>query len=164
MRIVGAKGRVDVENALEIAERLSRKWDCEIALFNGELVFGRDHLVSAHEHAVRAFHEKSNTCKTLSTEMILYAAGERQISKAIEKIGIRDGQEHVAIAILGDPTDDQVSELLSDLGMTRDDEVLLANDENLEKFGITKKELGTVPKEKRSRLVLEKVALLDLIK
>lgn len=164
IKIIGAKGNVNVKSALKIAEVLSKKWKSEIVLLDAELVFGIEHLVSAYEHAKRAFKSNTNIAKTFPMEMLLYASGERQISKAIEKMGIKDGMSEIAIALIDRPTNAQISELLSVLKIERNDTVLMSNERNLEAFGITKKELSTVPKQKRSKLVLEKVAFVDLLK
>jgi KEOPS complex subunit Cgi121 len=164
IKIIGATGKIDPDTALKAVEKLSAKWKLEIALFNADLVFGTEHLVSAYDHANRAFKSRTNIAKTLATEMLLYASGLRQISKAIEKIGIRKGTKKVAVAFLGEPTRAQISTLLSDLSLNRNDEVLMPEEKNLQAFGISKTELNAVPKEKRARLVLEKVAFVDLLK
>ncbi len=164
MRFAGAEGRVEAQTALKVAEDFSKKWKLEIVLLNADLVFGKEHLLSAYEHAKRAFASGTNKSKSMGKELILYAAGERQISKAIDKMGIRDGLRNVAIVLIGKSTNAQMSKLLSSLNMKRNDDVILPKEKNLQAFGISKEEMGTVPKEKRSKLVLEKVALVDLLK
>ncbi len=162
--IIGAEGDVDSGKALGTIEKLSSEWNVQIVMLDAELVFGREHILSAFEHAERAFRNGTNTAKTLGTEVLLYSSGERQISVAIGKMGIRDGSKRVAVAILDDLEDDRISELLERLGLKRDDDVLLPGGKDLKAFGISEKELATVPEEKRYDLVLEKVALVDLIK
>ena len=58
----------------------------EVILFDPDMVAGRDHILSAAMHAERSFSEGTNRSKTLLTEIILYAAWERQISKADSKM------------------------------------------------------------------------------
>jgi KEOPS complex subunit Cgi121 len=164
IRIIGAAGEIDVQKVLGIVGKLSSEWKVQIALLDAELVFGREHVLSAFEHAERAFGNGTNTAKTLATELILYASGDRQISVAIEKMGIKDGSKRVAIAILDEIEDARMSELLEKLGLKRDDDVLLPEGKSLEAFGISENELAAVPEERRRDLVLEKVALVDLIK
>jgi KEOPS complex subunit Cgi121 len=164
IRIIGAVGEIDAGKALGTIEQLSSEWNVQIALMDAELVFGREHILSAFEHAERAFRNRTNTAKTLATETLLYASGDRQISVAIEKMGIKDGSKSVAVAILNDIEDDRIPELLEKLGLKRDDGVLLPEGKSLKAFGISEKELATVPEERRYDLVLEKVALVDLIK
>lgn len=164
IKLIGATGKIDPSKAVKTVDGLSKKWKLEIALFNADLVFGPEHLKSAYEHADRAFKSNTNIAKTLATEMLLYASGQRQISRAIDKIGVGKRTRNVAVAFIGRPTKTQVSNLLSDLSLKRNDDVLMPDDRYLETFGITKKELSTVPKKKRKKLVLEKVALVDLLK
>jgi KEOPS complex subunit Cgi121 len=162
--IIGAVGEIDAEKVLGAVEELSSELNIGMVLLNAELVFGREHILSAYEHAKRAFGNGTNTAKTLATETLLYASGERQISVAIEKMGIKDGSKAVAIAILDVLEEARISELLERLGLKRDDKVLLPEGKSLEAFGISEKALATVPEERRHELVLEKVALVDLLK
>ena len=52
----------------------------EIVLMDPDMVVGKDHIISAAIHAERSFSEGTNRSKTILTEIILYAAWERQIS------------------------------------------------------------------------------------
>lgn len=162
--IIGAVGDIDVGKVLRTVEEISSEWNVQMVLLDAELVFGREHIMSAYEHAERAFGNGTNTAKTLATETLLYASGERQISVAIEKMGIRDRSKKVAIAILDGLEEDRISGLLRRLDLKRDDGVLLPEGKSLEAFGISENELATIPEERKHELVLEKVALVDLIK
>ena len=71
----------------------------DVILFDPKHVFGRDHILSAVIHAERAFLRGVNRSRSLITETILYAAGERQISKAIAKIRPADGCNELAAAV-----------------------------------------------------------------
>ncbi|MCK5547644.1 MAG: hypothetical protein KAI64_01420, partial [Thermoplasmata archaeon] len=123
MRFVGAEGKVEAQTALKVAVDLSKKWKLEIVLLNADLVFGKEHLLSAYEHAKRAFASGTNTSRALGKELILYAAGERQISKAIDKMGIKDGLRNIAMVLIGKSTGAQISKLLSSLNLKRNDDV-----------------------------------------
>ncbi len=48
--------------------------------------------------------------------------------------------------------------------LTLDENVIDGDLDTLKRFGITKKELSTIPKEKYGAVILEKVALVDVIK
>ena len=63
----------------------------DVVLFDPDMIVGRDHLMSAAKHAERSFSEGTNRSKTLLTEIILYAAWERQISKALAKMKPKEG-------------------------------------------------------------------------
>src|SRR3989304_4798972 len=121
-------------------------------------VVGRDHLLSALEHARRAMDQGTNTTGSLEMEFLLYASGERQISKAIDLTGVRAGRPFVAV--LGGPF---IADVLERFGWTRDDRFLGAGT-------VKRRNIGFAPAEIRSAgpaatdLVLERVARVDLIK
>jgi tRNA threonylcarbamoyladenosine modification (KEOPS) complex Cgi121 subunit len=94
-------------------------------------------------------------------ETLLYASGERQITKAMKKVGLRPGAERVAL-VLFDVED--VGAVLCALELRRDDAVLEPSLEKARRFGITEQELRAVTHDKYQELVLERVAFVDLSK
>ena len=124
--------------------------------------------MSAVEHAVRAISRKTNTTNSLEKEILLYASGERQLKLAIPKIGVKKGNVKIAIVILKNKkkiiSNKIVDDLLKLFYLTRDDKVLEGDENTLKRFGIKEKELKTVNKAKCSDLILEKVAMVDIIK
>jgi KEOPS complex subunit Cgi121 len=135
----------------------------EVALLDADKVCGADHLGSAVQHARRAFLQGTNASNTLGMEVILYASGERQISKAQRKMGLHQGTERVAVVLLG-PQEGEVDRVLAELGLERDDSLLRCTPEKGRAFGIDEGELSTVGAERLPDLVLEKVAFVDLLK
>lgn len=132
----------------------------EGAAVDADLVCGRDHLQSAAMHALRSFDRGANACSTLGMETVLYASGERQISKALVKMGLRPGAERVALALF----DADADAVLQTLGLRRDDAVLEPSVEKAKRFGISEAELRAVPPDRYPDLVLERVAFVDLAK
>jgi KEOPS complex subunit Cgi121 len=156
VEVIGARGPVrDPESRLAIARSLG-----EIQLLDARRVCGLDHLVAAHEHAARAMREGTNVAKSLAVEFVLYASGERQIDDAIAKVGIRQDTTEFAVCLLGGDLDGD----LEILDLSPDDTVLLPTPAKLGSFGLTEAELSTVPPERWGDLVLERVALVDLLK
>ncbi len=143
------------------------KWasalEAEVVLMDADKVCGADHLASAEFHARRAFESGSNAANTLGMEVILYASGERQISKAKKKMGLHQGTERVAMVLLG-PPEAELDEVLEELGLQRDDTLLECTLEKGESYGIDPAELRTLGPEHLQELVLEKVAFVDLLK
>ena len=139
-----------------------------IQVVNADFVYGKDHLFSAVEHTIRSFKNRMNSLNSLSLEMLLYASGERQIQKAIEKIGIKKRNRKIAFIFIKENnrkiSDDEVEHVLSSLNLKRDDKVLEGDVDTLKRFGITEDELSTIPESKYGDLLLEKVALVDIIK
>ena len=168
-KIIGAKGNIqDVNFFLKEISSLSKKYDIVIQVFNADLVYGEDHLSSAVEHAMRSFKNQMNSLNSLPLEMLLYASGERQIQKAIEKIGIKNGNQKIAFIFMMDNnrkiSDDEVEHVLSSLNLKREDKVLEGDVDTLKRFGINEDELSTIPETKYGDIILEKVALVDIIK
>lgn len=173
IQVVGARGRIDdIEKVLHKLQEYMEKHEICAQIFNAELVFGSDHLVSAVKHAVRALRRESNSTNSLEMETLLYASGERQIKNAVPKMGIKKNAEKTALVFIGDLpkvapgkiSEKNINEFIATLGLTQDDSVLQGDPEVLKRFGITHEELSTVKKDKYGDLVLEKVAMVDIIK
>lgn len=161
-QIVGARGKIDnKERFIEQVKRLCKKYDIEIQVLNASFVCGKEHLVSAVEHALRAFKRGENRAESLANELLLYASGERQIKTALEKVGIKNCDVQIAVVIIGEC---RVEELLNDLKLERDDSVLEWSKEALRLFGVGDDEIKAVDECRIQDLILERVALVDLHK
>jgi len=151
---------------------LSKEYKIVIQVIDADIVYGKNHLISASEHAVRAFGQKKNSTNSLAMEILLYASGERQIQRAIQKVGIKKGNVNIALVFAdevqkeknGKVSDTIVGKILEALNLIRDDKVLEGDIDTLRKFGITQQELMTVPEYKHGNLILERVAMVDVIK
>ncbi|NLN71877.1 MAG: hypothetical protein GX137_03705 [Thermoplasmatales archaeon] len=127
----------------------------DAVLFNPDMVCGPAHLLSAAEHAARAFRNGTNRSKTLATEIILYAAGDRQISKAMRKMNPKDPERPVAAVVIN--MDDL---RLEDIGAERCDGILAAGIGKAKALGIDRYGEGIDPES----LALEMVAMLEIEK
>ena len=134
---------------------------CEVLPLDADLVCGKAHLEAAVAHAKRAIEQGTNASGAVSMETMLFASGERQISKAKEKMGIKDGMRHFALVLFDcdDPAD-----VLRRLNLIRDDMVLLPSREKAICFGIEKGELDAHPESQAPDLVLERVAFVEILK
>jgi KEOPS complex subunit Cgi121 len=156
---VGVRGKIaDPKRLVESLQNLRAGQGLAL---NAELVCGIDHLRSAVAHAIRAFERKKNVSSTLSIETLLYASGERQISKAMEKMGIAEGAEGAVIVFFGV---EDIDGTLRSLGLERDDSVIETSKEKVIRFGITKNEIDMVPEDSLSDLVLERIAFVEIQK
>lgn len=164
-KIIGAKGNIqNIDDFLDEIREFSDKNNVSIQVFNADLIYGEKHLISAYEHAERAMKQKTNTTNSLEMEILLYAAGERQLKIAIPKMGIRKGNSNLAIVVVNYKSDKIINNLLSEFNLERDDKVLEGDKNTLKKFGLKQKEIDTVAKAKYQDLILEKVAMVDIIK
>ena len=157
--ILGVRGQVDDAEAL--VKRLQSLGKGEGLALNADMICGKDHLASAVIHASRAFERGDNVCSSLSVETILFASGERQISKAVKKMGVKVGDERVALVLFDV---DDVDDLLAACRFSRDDDVLEASAEKAVRFGITPDEIKAVPPDMVEDLVLERVAFVGMQK
>jgi KEOPS complex subunit Cgi121 len=173
--VVGAKGKIrKVESLVNSVNEWAKERKLFIQIFDGDKVCGRLHLVSALEHALRAFRENKNSAFTLELETLLYASGKRQISEAIEHMGIKEGKNRSVVLLFASlsseesggklPTNGELEEMLISVGLNRNDKTIEGNTEKAKAFGITEKEIESVPKNKTEDLVLERVAMVDVLK
>ena len=168
IKIIGAQGKVDdVDKFLRKIRQFADENKIIIQIFNADLIYGKNHLVSAVEHAVRAIKTNTNATNSLEMEIMLYASGERQIKLAIPKMGVIMGNSKVAFVIFKDKSqihNSTIDNLIKLIAFRRDDSVLEGNKDTIINFGITKEEIGTVSELKYGDLILEKVAMVDVIK
>lgn len=171
--VLGARGNIsDVEVFLRKLLEFASNEQIVIQAVNADAVYGKEHLLSAAEHALRSWAQGTNATNSLALEILLYAAGERQIQKAIKKMGVKTGRQSVAFILVDTKKhkrnrkayDSMVDRLLCAFHMTSDDRVIEGNSDTLKHFGITDQELRTVPKGKYGDLILEKVAMVDVLK
>lgn len=113
MKIVEGLVAIDVEDASEGAvvfadpdtfvDRLSAigtECGCAIQAFDARLVAGREHLVSAVEHANRSVAREEAIATDRAVEILCYAAGTRQIDEALA-LGV-DGGVTPAVVVVDD--------------------------------------------------------------
>ena len=149
LQVIGMHGNATFEQM--VGHFTSMGGDC--VLVDPDMVVGRDHLLSAAEHAERAFREGTNRSKTVLTEIILYSAWERQIGKAMTKMKPKEGRnDYVALLIdIDDPR-------LEEIGMIRDDSLFEATLEKAERLGLI---AGSLSFEDQA---VENVAMVELLK
>jgi len=172
MKIVSAQGTIqDIDSFLQQVLSFSQENKIVIQAFNADVIYGKNHLASAVEHAVRAMKRKTNTTNSLGMEILLYASGERQLKLAIPKMGVKKGSASIAFVFassikgkIGKMTDRLIDEMLGSLSLCRNDDVLEGDGDVLRRFGIDENEIKTVTKAKYGNLILEKIAVVDIIK
>lgn len=128
---------------------------------DADMICGKDHLISATMHASRAFERGVNASTSIAMETMLYASGERQISKANKKMGVKVGCERIALVLFDVPDPQRV---LRERHLEQDDSVLDASVEKALRFGISHEEMRAVPADRFEDLVLERVAFVGLHK
>ncbi|MFH1013914.1 MAG: KEOPS complex subunit Cgi121 [Thermoplasmatota archaeon] len=158
-----------VDSFMDAVHHFAEKNQMIIQLFDAEKIYGKPHLLSAVHHALRSEKEKRMTTNSIEMELLLYASGERQLKLAIPKMGVKNGCNDVAVVFLirSDVLADEmvlVHTFFSSLDIDRDDDVLEGNENTLRLFGISDGEKQTVSKQYYASLILERIALIDIIK
>ena len=143
-----------------------RAADVEVQIFEANLIASWQHLYFAALNSLKAFESKLNISNSLAMETLLYASAQRQISKAIDLLGIKPESSQIAVLIItktlkeANSALETVSKLVSG---ERDDRILELTDEKIESikrlFDISDLELES----KLERRGLEKEALVDLV-
>ena len=145
-----------------------------IQIMNGERIIGYDHVLFAVLNALSAKRNQRNICDDLSLEILVYASAQRQITNAVEILGVKeDTQQLVLVAISEDKRElDRLRERISQIkGLKSDDSFLESqNPERIDRlketFKITNSEFESVRLKGRKNieilemLVIEKMALL----
>lgn len=165
--IVGGKAYIhDVKAFLKSLNSIAKECGVTVQAVNADRIAGREHLEFATNKAIEAFREKTNLARDMGMEIMLYLRGKRQIEKALE-MGVMNGMNNIAIAILGDNADCAIAKVRSMLDVV-DDSVIdysPAKDPVLmEMYGITPAEIEIVGHDSIPALVRERSALLEFEK
>ncbi len=139
----------------------------ELQIFNARAIAGEEHIAFAIAQAERAFRSSTNISANKKLEVLLRASAQRQISVAIEKLGIKDSKDVVVIS------DNLPGELIRRYKCKECRYVLDITPEKLEYlkelFNITERELEATgargfdeKKEDVKSIIIERIALLNL--
>ncbi|MBE0516219.1 MAG: hypothetical protein IBX41_02345 [Methanophagales archaeon] len=165
----------DVADFLSGLKAIAHKYAVTIQAMNAELIAGEEHIQSAVEKAIRALKREKGITSDLGLEILLYASGRRQIERALG-MGVTEGKKNVAIVIVDERGEKELEvvaeEVKGKIGIEevpiRELESDLSNSNKKgrikEFFSITEDEVTAVGEEKLKMLVLERVALLDVLK
>jgi KEOPS complex subunit Cgi121 len=170
--VAGTVSITRVDDFLDLLRDIAHKHDVTIQAMDAELIAGEEHVQSAVKKAVRAMESNKSITNDLGLEILLYAAGKRQIDRALA-MGVSEGQMKVVLVIVaprGGNVEGAAEKVKRIIGIKEEpvEELDLLNRDKREKlkhfFGITEEETSAVGEKKLKLLVLERVALLDVLK
>lgn len=113
-------------------------------------VAGVIHLLSAAQNAVNAWKGGYPIARGLDVEVLVYASAQRQIGKAFERMGVRDGLDHVAVVVISDKAESaqqSIGKIVKRMGPERDPPFPLDQERTervMSLFDIDKAELGAI--------------------
>ncbi len=140
--------------------------EAHVQFLDAKLIAGRQHLYFAALNALKAFEKKRNISSSLAIEALLYASAQRQIRRALEKLGIKQDSSQIAVLIIAE-TKQEMDNCLNTVSRLicgeHNDSVLELTEEKSEEikklFSISDLEIEA----KLRRKGLEKEALADLV-
>ena len=144
LQILGFKGEISSVGKT-LNEINSIKKDSEIIqLLNADAVAGKRHIEHGVNQASLAFERGENLANDLSVEICLRCSAQRQISKAFDLLGLKEGKMNLCAVLID--CGDYTSELSS--LFTKDDNVLSSDVEKLKEiYSISDDELGIMDVE-----------------
>lgn len=155
----------DITGFLSWLRDLSQRNNVTVVCFNEGLMAGRNHVISAMLHALRAMKNGTSISTSLEIEALLYASGSRQCQDAV-KFGIHQGSNACYLCVC--PRNPQVwSELSKEMTISSEDWEQITDEKMnvlVPLFEITNEEIGVTGDNRIVDLVLERVALLDVNK
>jgi KEOPS complex subunit Cgi121 len=166
MELLG--GRVDEGEAIvEALQRVGAEHVVAAQAFDARLVAGPDDLRAAVERADRAIGRGENVADDRAVEILLYAAGRRQISRALE-MGVESGDPTVVVVAGADGESDEAGAAAAVRDLLAPVEGGTAFDAREEAairafFDVTDREVEAAAGDLED-LVRERVALLDVEK
>ena len=143
IQVLGFKGNIDsVNETLHKLDEIKNNDDEIIQLLNADAIAGLKHVEHGVNQAILAFSRGENLANDLSVEICLRCSAQRQIFKAFEILGLKEGKMNLC-AILINCSNDQVDEL--SLMFDRDDDVLIADESKLMKiYNISEDEISNI--------------------
>ncbi|MCS7364974.1 MAG: KEOPS complex subunit Cgi121 [archaeon GB-1867-035] len=174
---VSLSSKLNVNLILDVCRKVSSTHDVVIQVFNPNIIISLRHLLISVMKALRSFSEGRNICDKIEMEILLYISGRRQIRDALKIAGLPEYAENfISICIGSDDSRivESLTSLIDYLNGKVDWNMLELNDEKIsflrEVFNISEDELNIVVrrdlsfKDVMERLIIERCALLDVIK
>ena len=158
MKLVDGRAEIgDLDAFLGEISRISEETGATVQLFDADYVAGEQHLRRAAELAGRAVERGTTIARDPAVELLLYAAGRRQINRALET-GVGEGRQAVVGVVTGGDEAAAVGAVEELLAST--DPVEWGDTETLRAFfDVGEAEEAVVDGDIES-IVLERVALL----
>ena len=153
----------ELDNTLKKVSEIMQSNGCFGQVVNARAIASEKHIRQAAEQAVSAFGQGSNFSNRQEMELLIRLSGRKQVGKAVEALGVKEGMQEIAVIAVGENGEKAVREiaLLLKLEKTKHkpDAAFLKK-----AFGIPENELKLL-KEREKALesaVLEKAALVEL--
>ena len=156
VQILGFKAQIDsVGDTLNLIDSI-KKDDEIIQLLNADSIASKNHVIHGVNQAVLAFERGENLAKDLSVEIALRCSAQRQISKAFNILGLKEGPMNICVVLIN--CDDYTDDLSSIF--TLDDGVFIPNEKNL--MDIYKISDGEIENLSIEEIIIDKITKLTV--
>lgn len=165
--ISGGQSQIEeIEETIKKIEKIDKKHETISQLFDASKIAGKKHLLHSSKLALEAIENNRSFADSPNIELTCWTAGLRQINKSLERVGIKEDSEKIAIITIGknySKVEKAHNEIFQELGMEEDEGVLEITDDKInnlkEAFSVSQEQVEVSDLEK---MILEKVALLSL--
>ena len=161
VEILGFTGEIEsIPKTLKQVEDI-RNSCCDVGiiqLMNADAIAGKEHLQQGVIHAINAFKRGENLAKDLGIEILIRTSAQRQISKAFNILGLKEGKMNIAVVLIDCP--DCFIDELSDMFVRNDavleaDESILLNLYDIPEKELKKMHITDILIDKTTRLLVD---------
>lgn len=155
LKILGFKGEIDsVSETLDKVNSLISS-DSIIQLLDADAICSKKHVIHGFNQAELAFKRGENLANDLSVEICLRCSAQRQISKAFNLLGLKEGNMNLCAVLIN--CDEENIAYLSSI-FTHDDSVLAGDSLKLkELYSISDEEFDSMDIED---IIIDKITKL----
>lgn len=155
LNIVGFKATIDsIDETLKQMNDIKNDGEI-IQLLNADSIVSKNHIIHGVNQAFLAFSRNENLANDISVEIVLRCSAQRQISKAFNILGLKEGNVNLCAVFINCDYTEELSSLFS-----RDDEVFAADENRLKKgYGISEDELKTMSME---NIIIDRITKLTV--
>jgi len=165
LRAVGARrpspGVPPTAQLIRTIRELAQESEALVGLFDARAIAGERHLLSAWAHLGRSRTRGEPRLRDRGAEYALYVAGDDQLPRALEKVGVADATE-TFVVVAEKPLDPAT--LVPRFGLEVDPGAYprAVDTTTLDRLGIDEADRSAVPVSAWEGLVLERIALIEL--
>ena len=130
IQILGFKGTINsIGETLDYIDSIKEDGEI-IQLLNADSIVSKNHIIHGVNQAILAFDRGENLANDLSVEIALRCSAQRQISKAFNILGLKEGEMNLCVILIN--SKDHFEELSKIF--TPDDSVFDLDESNLIKI------------------------------
>jgi len=158
----------DLPAFLKSLNDFSAEYGVKIQSFDARKIVDADHIMFAVHRASVAFAAGTNQAKEIGLESMRFSSGQKQIDKSFS-MGLIQGENRGLFVFFGASDEQSKSAQNAFCGVfSLKEDVPFSLDEKkpflMKQFGITDEELNVVGDDKLKELVMERVALVDVVR